>query len=197
MVTVAPTAPDEGEKVVILGLTMKLLVLVVVPPAFVIETVPEIAAAGTVTFKVVALVTEKLAGTSPVRPVNLTAVVPVNVFPVMVMVAPTWLWSGVKAVIVGAIAILSGALVPGGPVAVRLLVRAGWGGVGGRWVGLSGGKGMLVGPSLAAVMLVRFEPVTVMVSPAWAGLGEELVSLGRGLKLAVLAALPSAVVTTI
>src|SRR5262249_45105145 len=77
---------------------------------------------------------------------------------------------------------------PPGPVAVRLLVRALSASVRWGWVASSTTKGTLAAPSLTTETSARFEPVTVIVSPAWAGLGAGLGGLGTGLKVAVLVA---------
>src|SRR5262249_60649176 len=84
-----------------------------------------------------------------------------------------------------------------GPVAVRLLVRALSASVRWRWVASSTTKGTLAAPSLTTETSARFEPVTVTVSPARAGLGEELASVGRTLNAVAEVQVRNGVVTVI
>src|SRR5262249_41696396 len=195
IVTVVAATACAGLKLVSFGSTWKLVALAVDPPAFVTVIGPLMALAGAVTLSWVLLRTVKGAGalTEP----NVTLVVPANVLPVIVKLVPATPLVWPRVVIVGAIGSLSGLLVPPGPVAVRLLVRALSASVRWRWVASSTTKGTLAAPSLTTETSARFEPVTVIVSPAWAGLGAVLVRLGTGLKLAVLVALPPGGVTTI
>jgi hypothetical protein len=94
-VTVPPMIPVFVTVKVIF--TVKLAALVAVPPGVVTLSGPVVAAAGTVAWIAVAEVTVKLALT----PLNLTAVAPVKVVPVIVTTVPTSPLVGVKLVIVG------------------------------------------------------------------------------------------------
>lgn len=100
MVTLVPTGPLVGAKVVMVGagITVKLMRLVAVPPGVVTLIGPEVASAGTVAVISVEDTTPKLASI----PLNITAVAPVKSVPVMVRFAPTGPLVGVKVVIVGA-----------------------------------------------------------------------------------------------
>src|SRR5207245_11637495 len=84
-VTLAPTAPLVGEKLVMVGggMTVKELALVPVPPAVVTPMVPVVAPVGTVAVIWVAEFTVNAA----VVPVNFTALAPVTAVPVMVTLA--------------------------------------------------------------------------------------------------------------
>jgi hypothetical protein len=109
IVTVAPTAPLVGLKLVIVGglaTTVNALALVAVPPGVVTLSGPVVAPAGTVAWIAVADVTVKLV----VVPLNRTAVAPVKFVPLIVTVAPTAPLVGVKLVIVGGLATTVNAL---------------------------------------------------------------------------------------
>ena len=100
--TEAPTGPEFGVKLVIVGArksTVKLVVLVTVPPAVVTEIFPVVAPVGTVAVIWVEELTVKLVAAIPF---NLTAVAPVKFVPVMTTEVPTSPEAGVKLVIVGA-----------------------------------------------------------------------------------------------
>ena len=77
--------------------TVKLFVLVAVPPGVVTLSGPVVAPVGTVAWIVVAEVTVKLALT----PLNVTVVAPVKLVPLIVTLVPTGPLVGVKLVIVG------------------------------------------------------------------------------------------------
>jgi hypothetical protein len=102
IVTVAPTAPDVGERLVILGAetTVKLLPLLVTPLAFT-TTFPVVAPLGTVVVILVALQVPTVA----VVPLNLTAPAPCvapKFVPVIVTEAPTAPVVGDKLATLGA-----------------------------------------------------------------------------------------------
>src|SRR6266478_49866 len=99
MVTLVPTGPLVGVKLVIAGglITVKLPALVAVPPGVVTLIVPVVGPAGTVAWIEVAELTVKVALT----PLNATAVVPVKLVPLMVTLVPTGPLAGVKPVMVG------------------------------------------------------------------------------------------------
>lgn len=100
IVTLVPTAPLEGEKLVNVGAAVgvKVPALVAVPPAVVTFTVPVVTLAGVTAVMLVAELTVKLAAATLL---NVTAVAPVKLVPVMVTVAPAHPLVGVKLVIVG------------------------------------------------------------------------------------------------
>lgn len=100
IVTVAPFAPLEGVKEVMVGAgtTVKLVALVAVPPGVVTAIVPVVAPVGTVAVIVVAFVALKVVAAVPLK---LTAVTPVKLVPVSVTVEPIPLLVGVNEVIVG------------------------------------------------------------------------------------------------
>jgi len=121
IVTLAPTSPLVGEKLVMVGgnTTVKLLALVAVPPGVVTLIVPEVAPAGTVAVICVAELTVNVA----VAPLNFTAVAPVYAVPVTVTLAPTAPLLGEKLVIEGGgITVNELALAPVPPAVVTLMV---------------------------------------------------------------------------
>jgi hypothetical protein len=99
IVTLAPTSPLAGVKLVIVGglNTVKLLALVAVPPDVATDTGPVVAPAGTPAWIDVVEVTVKVAAV----PLNATAVTPVKFVPLIVTLAPTNPLAGVKLAIVG------------------------------------------------------------------------------------------------
>jgi hypothetical protein len=99
IVTLVPTGPPAGAKPVIVGgtSTVKLLVLVAVPPEPVTVSGPVVAPAGTVAWIAVAELTVKLAP----APLKVTAVAPLKLVPVIITLVPTGPMLGVKLVIVG------------------------------------------------------------------------------------------------
>ena len=103
-VAVLPATAVAGERLVMTGtglgtMTVKVPVLVAVPPGVVTARGPLVAPAGTTKVMVVAFTTAK-----PVMatPFSVTAVAPVRSVPVMVTVAPAAPEVGVKLVMVGA-----------------------------------------------------------------------------------------------
>ena len=100
-VTLLPTGPLVGVKLVSVGagMTVKLLVLVAVPPGVVTRSGPVVAPVGTVAWIAVPEVTVKLALT----PLNVTVVAPVKFVPLIVTLVPTGPLVGAKLVIVGAL----------------------------------------------------------------------------------------------
>jgi len=103
IVTVAPTAPDVGVKLVIVGAatTVKDAELVPVPPDVVTLIFPVVAPVGTVA---VILVEETTVNVMAAVVLNFTAVAPVKFVPVIVAIAPTAPDVGEKLVTVGAAA---------------------------------------------------------------------------------------------
>src|SRR5439155_16121785 len=101
IVTLLPTGPLAGVKLVIVGalaVTVKLLLLVAVPPGVVTLSGPLVAPLGTVAAIEVEEFTVKLL----LVPLNVTAVAPVKAVPLIVTLLPTGPLAGVKLVIVGA-----------------------------------------------------------------------------------------------
>ena len=106
-VSVKPALPAVavlGVRLVMVGavfgtITVKVPVLVAVPPGVVTAMVPDEAPAGTVKVMVVASTTVK---PTMAAPFSVTAVAPVRFVPVIVTVAPAWPLVGVKLAIVGA-----------------------------------------------------------------------------------------------
>ena len=102
IVTDVPTGPLAGVNEVIVGapvtVTVKLVALVAVPPAVVMEMGPVVAPVGTVAVMCVALVTVKVVAEIPL---NFTDVAPVNPVPVITTDAPIGPLVGVNDVIVG------------------------------------------------------------------------------------------------
>src|SRR5438093_13572969 len=99
-----PTGPLVGVKLVIVGalaVTVKLLLLVAVPPGVVTLSGPVVAPLGTVPTRRASDLTVKLA----LVPLTRTAVAPVKAAPVIVTLVPTGPLVGVKLVIVGALAV--------------------------------------------------------------------------------------------
>src|SRR6266480_1315455 len=99
MVTLVPTGPLPGVKLVIVGglMTVKLAALLAVPSEVVTLIGPLVAPAGTVAVIAVAEPTVKLA----LVPLNSTALAPVKLVPLIVTLVPTGPLPGVKLVIVG------------------------------------------------------------------------------------------------
>src|SRR5205809_6121807 len=95
MVTVAPTGPLAGVKLVMVGggMTVKVVLLAPVPPDVVTLSGPVVAPAGTVAWITVVDVTVKVV---VLVPLNLTAVTPVKFVPLMVTFAPTGPLAGEK-----------------------------------------------------------------------------------------------------
>jgi len=91
------------------SVTVKLFVLVAVPPGVVTRSGPVVAPVGTVAWIVVAEVTVKLALT----PLNVTVVAPVKFVPLIVTLVPTGPLVGVKLVIVGALPTMKVTVVEG------------------------------------------------------------------------------------
>jgi hypothetical protein len=101
IVTLVPTTPLVGERLVIVGaatVTVKLLAELAVPPGVTIVTFPVTAPVGTVAVAEVVLLTEKVVAAMP--PI-VTEVAPFKCVPVTVTEVPTTPLVGEKLVIVG------------------------------------------------------------------------------------------------
>jgi len=99
IVTLAPSAPFPGEKLVIVGTGTKFVALVAVPPGAVTRSGPVDATAGTVAWMAVSDVTVNVAALAPL---NVTADAAVKFRPLIVTTVPTGPLAGAKLVIVGA-----------------------------------------------------------------------------------------------
>src|SRR3989442_10446949 len=101
MVTLVPTPPLAGEKLVIVGggMTVKLLALLAVPPAVVTLIGPVEAPLGTVA----AIEVDEFTVKPALTPLNRTALAPVKLVPLMVTLVPTGPLAGVKLVTVGGV----------------------------------------------------------------------------------------------
>lgn len=97
IVTLVPTGPPKGVKLVMLGLTVKFPVLLAVPNGVVTLMSPVLAPAGTVAVILIDVFTVKGAGTS----LKVTAVAPVKAEPLIVTFTPTTPLAGEKLVIEG------------------------------------------------------------------------------------------------
>jgi hypothetical protein len=198
IVTLAPTPPPVGAKLVIVGagMTIKLVGLIPVPPCAVTRNGPVVAPVGSVASIAVAEISVKLAG----LPLNVTAVAPVNSVPPIVTLVPTGPLAGVTLVIAGGgmtvklvalvavpprVVTLSGPVVaPAGTVAsiaeaevtVKLAARP---------------------LNMTAVAPVKSVPPIVTLLPAGPVVGVTLVIVGGGItvKLVALVAVPPGVVT--
>ena len=200
IVTVAPTTPETGVKLVIVGapITVKLAALAPVPLGPMILMVPVVAPAGIVAVIEVGETTVKeVAGVV----LNITPVAPRKLVPAMVTVAPTMPEVGVKLVTVGAGTVK---LVAEVPVPTAVVTT----------------KGPIVAPTgtvvlidvvvfvaivaatplnVTAVALPKFVPVIVTVVPTTPDTGEKLVIVGGPItvKLALLIPVPLGPVTLI
>ena len=191
MVTVVPTSPEVGVKLVMEGgpITVKLVVLVPVPLGAVTLTGPVVAPGGTVTVIDVAETTlNDVAGVV----LNLTAVAPRKLVPVIVTVVPAAPVVGVNLVAVGAGTVK---LVPevAVPTAVETLmgpVVAPFGTV--ALIDVAVLVTMVAGTPLkvTAVALPRLVPVMVTLLPAAPEVGVKLVITGGPITVKLVALTP-------
>lgn len=98
IVTLVPTAPPVGVKLVTSGLTLKLAALIAVPAGVVTPIFPVVAPAGTIAVILFDAFTVKVDDV----PFHVTAVAPVKLDPLIVTLAPTTPLPGEKPVIRGA-----------------------------------------------------------------------------------------------
>jgi hypothetical protein len=200
-VTVAPTAPLDGEKFVIAGSTVKLLGLVAVPPAVTTVQVPLVAVAGTVAVICVAELTVYAA----VVPFSFTDVAPVRFVPAIVTLAPPVPLLGLTFVIVGVAAVVTVndellVAVPPEVVTDQVPVVAPDGTVVVICVAEATVKVALVPLRATAVAPEKFVPVIVTLVPTGPLPGEKLVIVGGWtvvvtVKFVLLVAVPPPVVT--
>jgi hypothetical protein len=182
--TVAPTAPDVGVNDPSVGAasTVKLATLVDVPPGVVTETGPVVAPAGTVA---VIWALESTVNDVAVTPLNLTALAPVRLVPVITTVAPTAPLAGRKEATVGAattVKLEALVAVPPGVVTEIVPVVAPAGTVAVTCVAESTVNDVAATPlNLTAVAPVRFVPVITTVAPTAPEVGVNEVTLGAGI----------------
>src|SRR6267143_1359806 len=200
MVTLVPTGPVVGVKLEVVGglMTVKLPVLLAVPPGAVTLIGPLEAPAGTVAVIVVAEFTVKLA----LVPLNSTDVAPVKFVPLMVTLVPTGPVVGVKLVMVGGlITVKLPALLTVPPAVVTLIgpVAAPAGTVAVIAVSEFAVKLALVPLNRTAVAVVKFVPLIVTLVPTGPLAGVKLAIVGGliTVKLPALLAVPSGLVTLI
>ena len=196
MVTEAPTGPDAGEKLVMVGGRIKLALLVAVPAGLVTVMGPVVAPAGTVAVIWVLLLTVKVAAT----PLKRTSVVPVKFVPVMVTEAPMRPEVGEKLAMVGGRKTTKFVLlvaVPAGLVTVMGPVVAPAGTVAVICVLLLTVKVAATLLKRTSVVPVKFVPVMVTEVPTGPEVGEKLVMVGDRMttKLVPLVAVPAGLVT--
>jgi hypothetical protein len=199
IVTTVPVGPEVGEKLAIAGRTVKLVVLVAVPPALVTVIGPVVAAVGTVAVRVWGDVTVAVV----VCPLNLTVVLDVKCVPLIVTTVPVVPAVGVNEVIVGAtlVTVKFVPLVTEPPDAVTLI---------GPVVAAVGTIAVsdvveftvtVVGTLLkkTATDPVKFVPVIVTDVPVGplVGVNDVMVGAGMTVKFAALVAVPPNVVTEI
>ena len=101
MNTVVPALPLVGEKLVIFGVTVKLLALFVLLPATVTEIKPVVAPAGTVTARAFAVAVVTVAATPLNFTVLLAGAFGSKLLPLIVTVVPSGPLVGEKLLIVG------------------------------------------------------------------------------------------------
>src|SRR5207248_2551462 len=179
IVTLVPTGPLVGEKLVIVGplTTVNELELVAVPPGVVTLSVPEVAPAGTVAWIAVAEVTVKLA----LVPLNATALAPVKPVPLIVTLVPTGPLVGEKLAIVGALTTVNEpalVAVPPGVVTLSGPEVAPAGTV--AWIAVAEVtvKLALVPLNATALAPVKLVPLMVTLVPTGPLAGEKLVIVG-------------------
>ena len=181
-VTVVPTSPDVGEKLVTVGPdTLKLATLVPVPLGVVTEIGPVVAPAGTVATMVVAVTAAglKLAD----APLNVTDVVPRKSVPVMVTAVPEGPETGEKSVMLGAPTTTTEnesalSAVPPGVVTAILPEMAPAGTVALSWVALRTSAEAAVPLNVTAPTSTKFVPLMVTSVPMGPEPGEKLVMVG-------------------
>jgi len=199
-VTMIPTAPLEGLKLVMVGaeIAVKLEELVAVPPGVVTVIVPVVAPFGVTAVIEVALFTVKLLAAVPW---NLTAVAPVKLVPVSPTEVPAPPVVGEKLMMVGAgttVKLNELVAVPPGVVTLIVPLVAPVGTVAAIVVELVTEKLVEAVPlNFTAVAPVKFVPVRVTEAPIPPLVGLKLVMVGAAtkVKLEELVPVPPEVVT--
>ena len=200
IVTFCPIGPLAGVKDVMdgAGMTVKFVALLAVPPGVMMESLPLLAPLGTDAVMEVALTTVNVIAAVPL---NLTAVTPVKLLPVIETLCPMGPLAGVKEVMDGAgttvkfVALLA---VPPGVVTESLPLLATLGTAADMEVALTTVNVIAGAPlNLTAVVPVKLLPVIVMFCPMdpLAGVKEVMEGVGMTVKLVALLAVPPGVVT--
>jgi hypothetical protein len=198
IVTLVPTGPLVGAKLVIVGggTTLNALLLVAVPPGVVTLSGPVVAPAGTAAWIAVAEVSVKLA----LVPLKATDVAPVKFVPLIVTLVPTGPLVGAKLAIVGAgttvnapllVAVPPGVVTLSGPVVAPAGTAV--------WIAVSDATVKLAVVPLNAtdVAPVKLVPLIVTLVPTGPLVGAKLVIAGGGttVNAPLLVAVPEGVVT--
>jgi hypothetical protein len=194
IVTVVPTAPLVGVKLVIRGATVKLVALVAVPPAVVTVIPPVVALADTVAVICVLELTEKAAE----APLNLTELAPVKAVPVIVTLTPTFPLAGVKPVMLGlTVKFPVLVTVPTGVVTLILPVVAPAGTVAVILIEELGAKPAETPLNFTDETPVKLAPLMVTLVPITPLVGVKLVIRAATVKSVALVAVPAGFVTVI
>ena len=191
-VTLMPTTPPVGVKLLIAGVIVKFPVLVPVPVGVVTLMRPVVAPAGAVAVILIAVLTVKVAEV----PLNVTDVAPVKFVPLMITLVLTGPRAGEKLLTRGAtVKLLELVAVPADVVTLIGPVVALAGTVALIWVLRLPLKAAEVPLNLTAVVPVKFAPVMVTLAPTAPLGGATLVIRGATVNLLALVAVPSGVVT--
>ena len=204
IVTVVPTAPLTGAKLLIVGVvTVKLPLLVAVPEGVVTVILPVVAPIGTVAVSLMVLGTTKLAET----PLNCTDVTPVKRAPLMVTDIPAGPLVGKKLLIVGGVALVTSKVpllvaVPFDVVRTEILPSVAFvGTVAVIWLGLTTLKVALTPLNLTELTFAKLEPLMITNVPRGPLVGEKPLMVGAvplvTSKLPLLVAVPKGVPTEI
>ncbi len=195
MVTVTPTPPLPGEKLLIAGvrLTVKSVALVAVPAAVVTAMRPVVAPAGTVAVILIGVLVVMVAAV----PLNVTDDAPARLAPLMVTLAPIAPVDGVKLVIRGATTKLAAlvAVPPGAVVTPIAPVVALAGTVAVICVLETKENAALMPLNRTDVTPAKLAPAIVTLVPGAPLGGVNPVIRGATVKLPALAAVPIGVVT--
>ncbi len=167
MIIVLPMAPDSGEKEVMVGAGKNVNPSrLPVPPGVVTLTIPEVPVSTTAVMFVALTTLKEVAAVPP----KLTAVAPVKMVPVMVIVVPKIADAGVKEVMVGGGINVNPSRVPVPPGVVTLTVpEVPFGTMAMMLVALTIlNEVAAVPPKLTAEAPVKLVPVMVTVAPVTA-----------------------------
>jgi hypothetical protein len=194
IVMTAPAGPLSGENEVIRGATVKVPVLVAVPPGVVTLIVPDVAVDGTVA----AIWVDEFTVNDAVDPLNLTDVAPPKPDPVIVTVVGAPPVAGENPVMFGrTVNVLELVAVPTGVVTpIRPLVAPG-GTVAVMRVGLSSVNEAASPLSVTEIAPVKLAPLTTTFDPMTPLVGLMPVIRGATVNVAALVAVPPGVVTEI
>jgi len=200
IVTLVPTGPLAGAKPVIAGggTTVNALLLVAVPAGVVTPISPVVAPAGTVAWIAVSEVTVKLA----LAPLNVTAVAPLKLVPLIGTLVPTGPLAGAKPVIAGGgttvnalvlVAVPAGVVTPISPVVAPAGTVA--------WITVSEVTVKLALAPLNVTAVAPLKPVpligTLVPTGPLAGAKPVIAGGGTTVNALLLVAVPAGVVTPI